>query len=753
MNPGAPLPPAPPHDPRSLLLNGRTGFRAVTLAPGTASVVVDPECCALVLPLLPDAVRELAETSGSLGGVRPPANVASGPGGDIYLLDRTASQLKHFDPCLCTFTDVPCVGGSGGGARQLRHPGDITIACGNLYVADTGVESVAPVEACDDQLTADTDVQRENHRVSVFALKGFALRGHLVPPKTERPWRPVSVAVDSLARVWVGDVNGKLHRFSPSGAWEKSWPMVPVPRHLAVDCRDRVYVVAPGQVPTVRVLDSEARPVSDPPTRPDQIRSLFPRLPFHVDALGRLWLEPLCDPRCLRKTDPNATIVFDDRGQRLDIRLPAQPAIFEDHATYRSEPLDSGIAECIWHRVRLFGALPAGTRIHVRAFAAEQRLTASELDAVAVWHTCATADTFDDGRQWDCLIRSDPGRYLWLELVFEGGVATPVVGAIVVEFPRVSLRRFLPAVFGMEPVSADFTDRFLALFDTPLRTIERHVDLMARLFDPASAPAAAKDPRQQDFLSWLASWIGVTLDRNWDVATRRRFLKRAGALFDRRGTVGGLREQLLVLLGFDRHLPCETDPLPCGRCTAAPLNCGPEPKTVPYEVPPLVLEHFRLRRWLRLGHGRLGDEAVVWGERLIGRTRLGAHGQVGVTRLDTSPDPLRDPFLAYANQFSVFVPASCGDDPRARRALENLLRREAPAGTRGHLHFVEPRFRIGVQSMLGFDAIVAAVPQGVALGTTPLGQGSMLTSPPHMDGGPAIAVGKDGRIGTTTRLA
>jgi phage tail-like protein len=305
----------------------------------------------------------------------------------------------------------------------------------------------------------------------------------------------------------------------------------------------------------------------------------------------------------------------------------------------------------------------------------------------------------------------------------------------------------------MEPVSADFTDRFLALFDAPLRSIERQVDAAARLFDPASTPAVASDPRELDFLSWLATWVGVSVDRNWNVAARRRFLKRAGSLFDRRGTLQGLREQLLLLLGIEEHAPCPAERRECGRCTPAPSNCGPEPTRPQYTSPPLVLEHFHLRRWLRVGSGRLGTEAVIWSERIVGRTRLGAHGQLGVTRLDTSPDPLHDPFLVHANQFSVFVPGRGRNSERERRALENLIRNEAPASARGSLHFVEPRFRIGVQSMLGFDAVVGAIPQGVTLGASPLGGATVLTSPPHKRGGPAVALGHEGRVGTTTLVA
>ena len=75
--------------------------------------------------------------------------------------------------------------------------------------------------------------------------------------------------------------------------------------------------------------------------------------------------------------------------------------------------------------------------------------------------------------EWDGLIRSPPGRYLWLRSQLPGnGRSTPRIDEARVEFPRISLRRYLPAVFGAEPTSADFTDRLLAIFDRSLRDIE-----------------------------------------------------------------------------------------------------------------------------------------------------------------------------------------------------------------------------------------------------------------------------------------
>ena len=136
---------------------------------------------------------------------------------------------------------------------------------------------------------------------------------------------------------------------------------------------------------------------------------------------------------------------------------------------------------------------------------------------------------------------------------------TPRLHSIELEFPRISLRRYLPAVFGKEAVSADFTDRFLSLFDTTFRSIETNLDREARFFDPLSAPAERDPKTGADFLSWLGSWIGLTLDRHWPEAKRRKFFKKAGRLYDLRGTREGLWRELLLFLGLDGDKCCRAD--------------------------------------------------------------------------------------------------------------------------------------------------------------------------------------------------
>ncbi len=357
-----------------------------------------------------------------------------------------------------------------------------------------------------------------------------------------------------------------------------------------------------------------------------------------------------------------------------------------------------------------------------------------------------------DGGDWDCLVRNGGGRYLWLRLQLRSnGPATPTIERVQLEFPRISLLRFLPPVFAEDPGGSQLTDRFLSIFDTTLRSIERELDYLARYFDPLSAPADAKAGR--DFLTWLASWIGVSFDRQWPVEKRRQFLKRAARLYHIRGTREGLHRQLLFYLGMEPKTICCADDQPKTSCQPAPPTCEPvQPLPCAWQPPPLILEHYQLRRWLFVGSGRLGDQAVLWGKRIINRSQLNANAQVSQSQLITRQDPYRDPFYVYAHKFSVFVPASYGRSDKQKKALENLINDAKPAHTQVQIEYVEPRFRIGFQSMIGLDTVIGRYPEGITLDTTPLGQASILSEPPDKQGKPTMRIGQRSRIGGSTRL-
>ena len=80
----------------------------------------------------------------------------------------------------------------------------------------------------------------------------------------------------------------------------------------------------------------------------------------------------------------------------------------------------------------------------------------------------------------------------------------------------------------------------------------------------------------------------------------------------------------------------------------------------------------------------------------------------------------------HANRITVFVPACVRERPADERALRQLLATEVPAHVQADLQFVEPRFRVGVQAMVGLDSVIARTPHDVVLGQLPLGRGSVL---------------------------
>jgi phage tail-like protein len=293
-------------------------------------------------------------------------------------------------------------------------------------------------------------------------------------------------------------------------------------------------------------------------------------------------------------------------------------------------------------------------------------------------------------------------------------------------------------MFGAEPQSADLTDRLLAVFDSGFRSIERQIDTQPGLYDPLATPAVAPVRGRPAFLTWLAEWLGVRFDGAMAVDERRRLLKAAGALLGCTGTFAGLRQKLLVLLGIDG--------IGCCRPESA---CAPHclPRARPYVAPPLVLEHFRLRRWLALGKARLGDTAVLWGERLVNRTTLGRHAQLGLTKLTSCTDAERDPWHIFAHRLTVFLPAARACTPARRAMIQRFLRAELPAHVEGTVEYVEPRFRIGMQASVGFDSVVARWPSGVTLGGDRLGRATVLEADPAA-GKPAVP-----RVGATTRLS
>ena len=98
--------------------------------------------------------------------------------------------------------------------------------------------------------------------------------------------------------------------------------------------------------------------------------------------------------------------------------------------------------------------------------------------------------------------------------------------------------KYLPALYTEQD---EFMGRWLMLFESFWKPIDRQIDDIYYYFDPKYAPP--------DFLPWLASWVDLTLDEQWPEEKRRQLLLAMVMLYRRRGTRRGLQEYLEIYTG------------------------------------------------------------------------------------------------------------------------------------------------------------------------------------------------------------
>ena len=282
--------------------------------------------------------------------------------------------------------------------------------------------------------------------------------------------------------------------------------MVPPRTHLAIDCRDRLYVDRAW----ADAFDSGARRGrSTPSLAVPATTGRRPRPCFHAPGSrstqeGGCALEPLCEPSCVRKASSNTDAGVrrrrqPDRGACR--RLPAD--LSNRRLSYRSATARQRhrAVRLASHR-RCSARLPPGTRVTVRVFTADEILTPDQSSTRwRSWRHCASADTFDEGDRWDCLVRDR------IPDVICGWSWSSKATA-----PRhrpsarsSSSSRAEPAALPAGRVRHGAGQRRL---HRPLSRAVRHAAARHRAPNrpdgaavrSGSAPAAASDPRQTDFL-------------------------------------------------------------------------------------------------------------------------------------------------------------------------------------------------------------------------------------------------------------
>jgi len=507
--------------------------------------------------------------------------------------------------------------------------------------------------------------------------------------------------------------------------WDRDYPLesdpgFDSPTHLAIDANGLIYVVDQAKS-YVKVLDREGRVLKNIEFVSD-VFGQFPPGAIAVDVNGKLvlandkglhrfdWKTGDRDDCCCGTLKDGCTsMAIDTKGDLIvvgsgGVGLIPPPTELENKGVYFSQSLDSDIYRCQWHKILLdVGSIPTGTSINVWTYTSEIELLSSDIQALQPedWHTGQV-------NARDFLILSPPGRFLWLKIELTGnGIDTPLLQRLKAYFPRLTYLQYLPAVYQADPISKDFLERFLSIFETVLGSVETKIDRIAQYFDPDGVPDRA-------FLEWLAGWVDMTFYQSWSLETCRRLLRHAPELYRLRGTPAGLKRWLSLAFGVEAE----------------------------------ILEHFRLRQGAYLNQQFvLGERSHLWNNTLLDRWSLG-DTHLGELSLEETA-PTVDRLSATAHRFTIFIPATQLHPPAKERQIRALIDAEKPGHTQYALNSVEPRLRVGVQSRLGMDTLVGSYPRLVLNHCSTLGSDAVLNSAPEAKTN-MMQVGDRRRIGVNS---
>lgn len=434
---------------------------------------------------------------------------------------------------------------------------------------------------------------------------------------------------------------------------------------------------------------------------------------------------------------------YTDKGISL---FDAEQKFTKQEGFYYSRTLDSGIQKCQWHRLFLDAKLPPKTLFKVYYYSSDDTNLKEKVEDILRDEDSSTqhkAESIDNAiKNWtepenevkrinttgnwkeseknpkDMLFRGKPGRYLWLKLALStfDENSVPIVSRMKIYYPRISYLRYLPAIYQEDPVSKDFLERFLSLFESVLYGLETDISEVFKIFDPETAP-----PK---FLAWLASWLNVSLEEGWPEDKKRYFIQRAVELYKIKGTRTGIEELIRIYTGKK----------------------------------PLILEHSKIGKAMVLsgkeapGQGRNQRETFKLGvNSILQRTpiqgfRLGDSSILGRSALRDVVQSPEDPFLQTAYRFTVILDLSSEELSSYEKGLRQILDDEKPAHT-------EYTLRIGGGMNTGMGMYVGINTK--LTDYTPI----RLGDPAHSGSGTAIGQGiivkagdKGSRIGLSSRL-
>ncbi len=738
---------------KTLVLNARLGWRASEDGPRAPlstregpALVDDTGGGDLRLPPARwDSPVGLSSKDGSLGGLLLPRGIAVDHRGRVILTVHTDTgwDVRRYDPERNAFLNF-----SSFDLNIEEEALSVAVVETVLYVPDAaagqvlriGLESgrhLAPL-TLDGRGWTPFDVHASRGVLYVLSASGDIF--HWIPERrlppeviacnaTDRRWSRLAIDRNGACHVLYDEAGGDdgvapaLGRIAPRGTAAGAWsPTTLTPRVVTGFAPEDI--VRNGNAirdlfptPPIRLWMREGTDAEDGLFyMPDELRRRCDRRP---DIAGA---PPPEDPLRDYRTGQTGTVPDGGTEEHLLFRrdgsiAPPPPPTQQMNDCYRHEaiwysgPLDSRLNACQWDAITLeLRQLPPGASVEVGTFTSDEEVPPAVLgmpmgedeeddqEAVRIragllWATNLTILPGDIGlepagedglQRITFLVQSRPGRYLHLRLILRGDRATtPAVTQAQVRFPRQGYLDFLPAIFSADDEARWFLERFLAIFQTSWDDLSKHYGDPAPLFDPRSVSNPV-------LVRFLARRLGQSLRCAVDDPGRKRLLEQASRQNGKRATVDGFKQLLSSALA---------------NLTEAESNLLPGF--------PCVVEGFRTRRLVQLSTsetGGLDGGGTIWGARTLGRLKIGKYSKVGEARI-LPPGRAPDDYLRlYANSFRVFVPACWLDTDEKKRLFNDTIEAEKPAHTVHELRLVKAGLRVDLQSTIGVDTIVGALP-------------------------------------------
>ena len=470
------------------------------------------------------------------------------------------------------------------------------------------------------------------------------------------------------------------------------------------------------------------------------------------------------------------------------------PAYADTGAAFSREPLDSGSATTVWHRLYVEASIPARTGVRVMLATSDDRLAAPAAEdwhehrlgtvpnhpadpgfavPTAAWVPMPSEIPFHEGflgcegvadrmglftvlvQRPSRPVRSLGGRFLHVRLELIGdGLVTPEIAALRAYGSRFSyVQNYLPTLYheglfgternrvlappaegagGSSAVAAAPTWNASTGADFLERYLGSFEGVLTTLEDRISHAYVLTDPRtaNPEALEWLASWIGAAFDQALPDAQRREFIKAAPYLHRRRGTLRALE----VALGLATGGAFRRDDVVGGAVERGSI---------------VFLEDWRLRRTFATILGAdLADEddpllagLAVSGNSFVGDTLfLGEEHQKEFLALFSANLPLPaadteaiDAFLdGLAYRITVLVHEALDAD--TFRLVRRVVDAQKPAHVAALVAYARYPLLVGLASLVGIDTYLREPvgKQPVALNGSALGE-DFLMGPASLD--------------------